>query len=213
MKKIFLLCLVAFSFVAADAQSRKSKKSRKAPNKEAIANAKFNKQEASKKVLRDSLIYKMKLEDSTRLAMDSIADFQVDSISVAYRENGLRVIDSMNKESYAAIGNNTSEWNKKQKAQNDMIQAAGLSEYKSSQVKIINTSYTEKAKVILQDGDASAKAQQLLALNEERRSRIKALLGKSKEKKLEQARKSFVKKNGVDADMAWMDIGDSVAKK
>jgi hypothetical protein len=208
MKKIFLLCLVAFSFATAEAQKRK-----KISNKETVVNARFNKHEASKKLMRDSLIIKMRLEDSTRLAMDSIADLQADSISLAYRENGLRAIDSMNNESFAAIGNNTSEWNKKQKSQNDIIQAARLSEYKSRQVKIINSSYIEKAKVIIQDGEASAKANELVALNEERRNRIKALLGKSKEKKLEQARKSFVKKNGVDADTAWMDIVDSFAKK
>jgi hypothetical protein len=213
MKKIFLLCLVAFSFVAADAQSRKSKKSRKGPNKEAIANARFNKQEASKKVLRDSLIYKMKLEDSTRLAMDSIADLQADSISVAYKENGLKEIDSLNKESYAAIGKNTDDYDKTQKLQADMIEGARLSDYKNRQVKIINTSFTEKAKVIVQDGDANAKAQELAVLNEQRRGKIKALLGKSKERKLEKERKAFVKKNGVNVDTAWMDIAESVSKK
>jgi hypothetical protein len=213
MKKIFLLCLVAFSFGSVDAQSRKSKKGRKGPNKEAIANARFNKQEASKKILRDSLIYKMKLEDSTRLAIDSIADLQADSISVAYKENGLREIDSLNKESYAAIGKNTDEYDKTQKLQSDMIQGVRLSDYKNRQVKIINTSFTEKAKVIVQDGDAAAKAQQLAALNDERRGKIKALLGKTKERKLEKERKAFVKKNGINADTAWMDIAESVSKK
>ncbi len=213
MKKIFLLCLVAFSFVTADAQTRKSKKNRKAPNKEAIANAKFNKQEASKKMMRDSLIYKMKLEDSTRLAMDSIADLQADSISLAYRENGLREIDSLNRESYAAIGKNTDDYDKSQKLQSDMIQKAGLSDYKNRQVRIINTSYTEKAKIIVQDGTLDSKVQELAVLNEERRGRIKALLGKSKERKLEKERKAFVKKNGVEADTAWMDIAESYSKK
>ena len=213
MKKIFLLCLVAFSFVAVDAQSRKNKKSRKGSNKEAIANARFNKQEASKKLLRDSLIYKMKLEDSTRLAMDSIADLQADSISVAYKENGLKEIEAANNESYAAIGKNIDEYDKGQKLQADMINGAGLSDYKSRQVKIINTSFTEKAKIIVQDGDANAKAQELAALNEQRRSRIQALLGKSKERKLEKQRKSYVKKNGVNTDTAWMDIAESVSNK
>jgi hypothetical protein len=166
MKKIFLLCLVAFTFLAADAQTRKNKKNRKSPNKEPIANARFNKQEASKKMLRDSLIIKMKLEDSTRLAMDSIADLQADSISVAYRENGLREIDSLNKESYAAIGKNTYEYDKTERIQTELIHGARLSDYKSRQVKIINTSYTEKAKALLQDGNPNAKAQELLALNE-----------------------------------------------
>jgi hypothetical protein len=213
MKKILLLCLVAFSFVGAEAQSRKNKKNRKVPNKEAIANARFNRHEATKKLLRDSLIIKMKLEDSTRLAMDSIKDLQADSISLAYRENGYREVDSINHESYIAIGKNTDEYDKIQKLHSDMIQGVPLSDYKSRQVKIINTSFSEKAKVIVQDGDANAKAQELAALNEERRKKIKALLGKSKEKKLEKERKAFIKKNGVNADIAWMDIANSFSKK
>lgn len=213
MKKIFLLCLIAFSFVAADAQSRKNKKSKKVSNKEVIANARFNKQEASKKLMRDSVIIKLRLEDSTRLAMDSIADLQADSVSVAYKENGLREIDSLNKESYSAIGKNTDEYDKTQKVQGEMIQGVGLSDYKNRQVKIINTSFTEKAKIIVQDGDANAKSQELAALNEQRRARIKALLGKSKERKLEKERKAYVKKNGVDANTAWMDIAEVNTKK
>jgi hypothetical protein len=213
MKKIFLLCLVAFSFVAADAQSRKNKKSRKSPNKEAVANARFNKLEASKKLMRDSVLIKLGLEDSTRLAMDSIADLQADSVSVAYKENGVRQIDSLNKESYMAIEKNTDEYGKTQKIQSDMIQGVGLSDYKNRQVKIINTSFTEKAKIVVQDGNANEKAQELLALNEQRRARIKALLGKSKERKLEKERKEFVKKNGVDPSTAWMDIAEANTKK
>jgi hypothetical protein len=213
MKKLLLLCLVAFSFVAADAQTRKSKKQRKGPNKEAIANARFNKQETQKKLFRDSVIIKLRIEDSTRLAMDSIGNLQTDSMSVAYKENGLRAIDSMNNESYTAIGKNTDQWDKTQKTHNDMIQAARLSNYKSRQVKIINMSYCEKAKDIIQDDDASKKVKELVALNEERRARIKALLGKAKEKKLEKDRKAFIKKNGIDADTAWMDMADSFAKK
>jgi hypothetical protein len=213
MKKILLLCLVAFSFVAADAQTRKSKKQRKVPNKEAIANARFNKQETQKKLFRDSVIIKLRIEDSTRLAMDSITNLQADSTSIAYRENGLRAIDSMNNESYAAIAKNTDQWDKTQKMHNDMILAARLSDYKSRQVKIINMSYSEKAKALIQDGDANQKEKELVALNEERRSRIKALLGKAKEKKLEKDRKAFIKKNGIDADTAWMDMADSFATK
>jgi hypothetical protein len=208
MKKIFLIGLIAFSVATAEAQ-----KSKKLSSKETSANAKFKKLEASKRLMRDSLIIKMRVEDSTRLAMDSIADLQADSISIAYKENGLHAIDSMNIESYAAVQKNTIGWDKKQKSQNDMIQAAKLSEYKSRQVKIINATYNEKAKAIIQDGDASEKANELVALNEERRIKIKAVLGKSKERKLEKARKSFVKKHGVDEDIAWMDFADTYAKK
>jgi hypothetical protein len=45
MKKISLLCLLAFSIFAADAQTKKSKRLKKQPSKESVAKAKFMKAE------------------------------------------------------------------------------------------------------------------------------------------------------------------------
>jgi hypothetical protein len=213
VKKILVLCLVMFSFLAADAQKRKGKKHSKKPNKEAIAIAKFNKNEKAKKLLRDSLIIKMKLEDSTRLALDSIADFQNDSTRVAYRDSGNAAIDSFNTAQYASMGQQRNQWDKTDRFHNDISHTVKLNDYKTKQVKYINQTYAEKAKLLTADGDMQSKATELALLNEERRKQIKAVVGKGKEKKLERGRKSYVKKNGTDADMEWINVAETVAKK
>ncbi len=213
MKKIILLCLVTCTFFAADAQTKKSKKSKKVPNKEAIAKARFNKQEIEKKLLRDSLVVAMRTEDSVRVAADSISDLQKESESVAYRENGLKAIDSMNKEKYATMAAERAESDKAEKVQADISQTIKLSETTMKQVKIINTSYTEKAKLILKGNEEQQKVQELIALNAERRDKLKAIVGKAKERKLEKERKEYIAKNGIDKETAWMDIAQPVAKK
>jgi hypothetical protein len=212
MKKILLLSIVAFSFLAVNAQSKKSKKYKKVINKEAVAKARFSKQEANKKLLRDSLIIGLRMEDSIRIAGDSLADIQKDSASIAYRENGLKAIDSMNNEKYTAIGAQRMKWDKSDKTQFEITNARGLNEYKSRQVKIINQSYNEKAKAITSSENAVQKSQELVNLNEERRKKLRIILGKGQEKKLEKERKNYVKKNGVDEDSAWMNIEEGIVK-
>ncbi len=213
MKKIILLCLVASTFLTAGAQTKKSKKSKKAPNKEAVAKARFNKQEIEKKLLRDSLVVAMRTEDSVRVVTDSISDLQKESESLAYRENGLKAIDSMNKEKYVTMAAERMESDKAEKVQSDISQTVKLSETTKKQVKIVNTSYTEKAKLLLNDNGGQQKVTELIALNAERRDKLKAIVGKSKERKLEKERKEYIAKNGIDKETAWMDIGQPVAKK
>lgn len=211
MKKIFLLCVVALSMIGAEAQTKKGKKSRKAPNKEAVAKAKFNKVQAQKKLMRDSLIIGLRMEDSLRYAADSISDFQKDSLSLVYRESGLRNIDSLKNVRYGLIIKNRDDADKMDKTQMDINRAAKLNEYQSKQVKYINQTYSEKAKAIVQGNDPQTKKQELAALNEERRTKIRVIVGKSRERKLESERKDFIKKNGADEATAWIDIAESVA--
>ena len=47
--------------------------------------------------------------------------------------------------------------------------------------------------------------QQLATLNTERRTKIKATVGSSKDKKLEKERKAYFKKYGEDAQAKWID--------
>ena len=211
MKKIILLCLVALSMLGAEAQTKKGKKYRKAPNKETVAKAKFSKEQAQKKLMRDSLIIGMRMEDSLRIAGDSVADLQKDSMSLAYRENGLKNIDSVKKERYGLIIKNREDADKMDKVQMDINRAAKLNDYESKQVKYINQTYSDKAKAILQGNDPQTKKQELAVLNEERKSKIKVIVGKARERKLESERKDFIKKNGVDEATAWIEIAESVA--
>jgi len=212
MKKIILLCVVAFSMIGAEAQTKKGKKVKKAPNKEAVAKARYNKAEAQKKLMRDSLIIGLRMEDSIRLAVDSISDFQKDSMSLVYRENGLKNIDSLKNVRYGLIIKNREDADKMDKTQMDINSAAKLSDYQSKQVKYINQTYSDKAKMIVQGNDPQTKKQELVVLNEERKIKLRTVIGKSRERKLESERKDFVKKNGADEATAWIDIAESVAK-
>lgn len=211
MKKILLLCAAAFTIFAADAQTKKKSKKAKKPNKEAIAKAKFEKQEADKKLARQVYMDSLRTEDSVRLVNDNLADLQKDSLRKVYREQGLKQIDSTNKESYLAMMNQRNAWDKSARTSAEVSKAAKLSEYEAKQVAYINQEYNAKAKALLAGSDAASQQQQLAALNNERREKIKTILGKGKERKLEKERKAYVKKNGADGDSQWVDVAESVA--
>jgi len=213
MKKISFLCLFAITFFAAEAQTKKNKKSKKQPNKETVAKAKFIKAEAQKKFLRDSVMIGMKMEDSLRIAGDNLSDLQKDSLRLIYRQNGLKDIDSLNKIRYATIAKSRSEFDITDKAQMDISRAAKLNDYQAKQVKYINQTYTEKAKILTGGVDPQTKKQELALLNEERRNKIRSIVGKSRERKLENERKDYFKKNTADESNAWINIAESVAKK
>ena len=213
MKKITLMFLFALSIFAVEAQSKKSKKSKKQPSKEAVAKSKFIKAEAQKKFLRDSLMIGMRMEDSLRIAGDNLSDLQKDSLSLVYRQNGLREIDSLNKIRYATIAKSRNEIDLIDKTQMDINKAAKLNDYQGGQVKYINQTYTEKAKLITTGIDPQTKKQELALLNEERRNKIRLIVGKSREQKLEKERKEYFKKNAADESNAWINIAESVVLK
>lgn len=214
MKKILLTCIVAMSIFAVDAQTKKSSKKAKKPTKEAIAKAKFNKQEEQKKFLRDSTMTAWRGEDSLRLVSDSIADIQKDSMRMAYRDAGSKFIDSTSKDKYAALARDRDHADKVERANYELSKSAKLSDYEAKQVKVINQTYNDRAKAIADNValDDAAKKIQLVALNEERMTRIKAVAGKSGARKFEKERKEFVQKNGADAESAWIDQAESVVK-
>ena len=213
MKKITLLCLMAFSLFAAEAQTKKSKKSKKQPNKETVAKAKFNKMQAQKKLMRDSLMLTMRMDDSLRVAFDNLSDLQKDSLSIVYKETGLKNIDSLNKLRYAAIARSRSEIDGADKTQMDINRAAKLNDYQSKQVKYINQTYSDKAKALLNGTDPQTKKTELAALNEQRRAKIRLVVGKAREKKIESERKDYFKKNSPDESNAWISVAESVAIK
>ena len=211
MKKISLLCIIAFSFFAAEAQTKKNKKSKKQPNKESVAKTKFVKDQAQKKLMRDSLMIGMKMEDSLRIAADIQSDLQKDSLSFAYKQTGLKDIDSLNKIRYATIAKSRNEVDIADKTQMDINRAAKLNDYEGKQVKYINQTYTEKAKILISGVDPQTKKQELVLLNEERRNKIRIIVGKSRERKLDNERKDYFKKNTADESNTWINIAESFA--
>ncbi len=205
--------MVALSMLGAEAQTKKGKKSKKAPNKETIAKAKFTKAQAQKKLMRDSLIIGLRVEDSIRIAGDLASDLQKDSMNLVYRENGFKNIDSLKNVRYGLIIKNREDGDKMDKTQMDINRAAKLNDYQSKQVKYINQTFSDKARLLVQGNDPQSKKQELALLNEERRNKIRVIVGKSRERKLESERKDFIKKNGIDETNVWIGIAESVAAK
>jgi hypothetical protein len=72
-------------------------------------------------------------------------------------------------------------------------------------------SYNDKARVIRDNAELAAdvKTTQLASLNEERRAKIRAILGKGKEKKLEKETKEYSMKFSDDIEAKWInDVAD-----
>ena len=114
----------------------------------------------------------MRLQDSLRYATDSIADLQKDSMSVAYLKSTNNNIDS------TSTANNKRMYESKMQSDNEaytqasMIANTNISEAKRRQVKIINTTFTQRANVLMQENDQAKLSQQLALLNEERRIKL-----------------------------------------
>ena len=212
MKKILLMCVIACGVFAANAQTKKSHKKAKRPSKEAIAQAKFKKQEEDKQLSRTAMLDSMRIGDSTRLQNDSLADVQKEMDRVAYKDAGLKAIDSMNKLSYGQLVKQRSSVDRSAKTEADLAKTAKLSSYEATQVKYINEQYNAKAKALTEGADANSKKTELIALNEERRTKIRAVVGKGSERRLESARKTYSQKNGADEDSQWVDMAEQFAK-
>lgn len=213
MKRIILSCIVALSLFSADAQTKKGKKSGKKPTKEAIAKSNFNKKEAAKKQAREAQLLAMVSADSLRLQSDSIADALTKNDRLVYKAQGLKAIDSMNKVTYVNLNKQRGEWEKTERNNAEIMRAAKLSDYESKQVKFINQTYNEKANALIKNSSTEQKKQELILLNEERKAKIKTIIGKSKERKLDKERKEYVTKHGSDQDSQWVDAAENFAKK
>lgn len=212
--KQFLFTLVALFFLfTADAQTKKSKRSGKKPTKESVASANFKKKEAAKKAERDKQLTAMLSEDTLRLQNDSIADLDTENERVAYKTEGLRLIDSVNKVNYGSLSKQRADSDKEDRDNALIMKGAKLSDYEAKQVIYINQTYNEKAKLIIGSGTSEQKKQELFNLNEERKAKIKIVAGKSGEKKLEKERRDYFKKNGVHTDSQWIETAESFSSK
>ncbi len=213
MKKLLLLFIVAFSFLATDAQSKKrNKKHLKKPNKTALHKAKFAKKEAAKKIARAEKINALYGQDSARIAFDKMYDLQKDSESIAYYEAGKKYLDSSFKSKYKVSNEKKIAWDKAEKNQADIIKASKLNDYQAQQVRYINFEYSKKANLLEKRKDAINKDYELSLLNIERRSKIKIIVGKLKERKIEKIRKKINEKNGIDEETAWIDYATNYMK-
>ncbi len=213
MKQFLFTLVSAFCLFTADAQTKKNKRSGKKPSKESRANANFKKKEGIKKAEREKQLTAMLSEDSLRLQNDSIADLSYDSARIAYKTEGLRLIDSANKSNYGSLSRQRAESDKADRDNALIMKSAKLSDYEAKQVMFINQTYNEKARIIIGTGTPDLKKQELYNLNEERKAKIKIVAGKSGEKKLEKERRDFIKKNGISVDDQWITSAESFSAK
>ncbi len=217
MKRIFLACVVAISVLAAEAQTTKSgsKKSKKAKvNSEAKAKADFEQMQLEKQQIAAQQQLERIRYDSTRLENERLANEKFEQERTIWKENKLREMDSMYKSMWKNQSQEKEQWLKIQRQRNAVNSSAKLDNYKSSQVNYINQTYHDKAKAIHDDAAITEdqKKEQYAKLNAERRARIKAVVGKSKERKLEKARKEYSQKNADDTEAAWINEAEGIAK-
>lgn len=207
MKKIlFSAVLVAMTFFAADAQTKKTKSKKKPVSTEAKAKAEYAKLEKERQEKFEEQRLERLYDDSVSREQERLEEFVKDSTRTAWKEAKLKEADSLHNEKWKNQSIEKEKYYASERSQNAINAKAKLSATQGSQVKAINMSYNDKAKVIRDNMELTedAKTAQLVALNEERRSKIKAIVGKSKEKKVEKARKEYSMAHTDDVEAKWI---------
>ncbi len=208
MKKIFLTCaLAALTIFATEAQTKKSKKSKKTVvSTEAKLNNDIAKIKSEKRLAMEQQRMDRMVIDSTRKADEMTEEAYKDSVRIAWKEQKLKEVDSTNQVNWKQQMADKDQWYATERSQKEINKAAKLSENQGRQVKAINLSFNAQAKAIKENLEITQdqKMQQLAALNVERRAKIRAVIGKGDESKLEKARKKYMATNTDDKESAWL---------
>ena len=212
MKKILLTGLViAMGFFAAEAQTKKkSTKKAKQPTAEQKQKAAIAKMEEERQAKFETMRLERLEADSIRLADEAREEFLKDSLRQDWKAKKLAEVDSTNNANWTKTVAEKDAWYDHERSQNAILKTAGVNDVQGRKVKAINEQYNERAKSIKLDSTLSQEqiSTQLASLNDERRAKIKEVVGSGKEKKLEKARQSYTKKNNDDRDAKW--INDAV---
>ncbi|MFT3911969.1 MAG: hypothetical protein QM737_21270 [Ferruginibacter sp.] len=215
MKKLLLLSTILVSFFTSEAQTTTSQNKKiKKPkiDKEALMQARLDSLESARQLRIDSMVTAQFRVDSVRKFNDSIAEVKSQQERLAWNENKAKETDSINKEHVKMLSKEHAQSLSIQSQRETLGKAAKLNDYQQQQVVFINQLYFGKAQKIKQDPALAEdkKRAELTKLNDERVNRLKTVIGKSKEKKLEKARKN--QKNTIDTDTQWISEVDGVAK-
>jgi hypothetical protein len=100
MKKIFLVCAVAMSFMAAEAQTTKKSSKKSKASKEAKANAETARLEKERYENAETARLDRLSYDSLRLDNERLADSTFDAGRIAWKDSMIRTIDSTNNENW-----------------------------------------------------------------------------------------------------------------
>ena len=204
MKKLGITILFAgFAFFIGQAQTNTAKNEKASKAKY----AKIEKERQQK--FEDQRLERLEY-DSLRYAKDSVYQAQFDSSRIAWKDSVAYAQDSMNLNKYKNMSMQSENWNRMQKERALIYTNAKLNDYQITQARFVGQQFSERAAIIKADEMKSAeeKAMAMAALNMEREAKLKTVLGKSKAKKLEKARKSYIKKNGSIEDDAWIEMAN-----
>ena len=215
MKKILLLWVFAMSFFALEAQtnSSKKKKSKKsAVTRKSNLQARLDSLQSKRQQHIDSTLAYQLQYDSARKDNERRADEKFQQEQLAWKKNKYRELDSSNKVQWGSLSKDHEHWLSVQRERDAVNKSAKLSVYQDRQVNYTNQSSSEKAKKINADTslDENQKKDQLVKLNGERRGRIKTIVGKSKELKLEKARKQI--NTSIDLEAKWINEVEGYVK-
>ena len=215
MKKILLLWVFAMSFFALEAQtnSSKKKKSKKsAVTRKSNLQARLDSLQSKRQQHIDSTLAYQLQYDSARKDNERRADEKFQQEQLAWKKNKYRELDSSNKVQWGSLSKDHEHWLSVQRERDAVNKSAKLSVYQDRQVNYTNQSSFEKAKKINADTslDENQKKDQLVKLNGERRGRIKTIVGKSKELKLEKARKQI--NTSIDLEAKWINEVEGYVK-
>ena len=215
MKKLLLLCSILTSFLASEAQTTKShskKSKRPVISKEAIVQARLDSLETARQLRIDSMVITQFHIDSVRKLNDSLAYVKQQQERMAWKEAKLRETDSINKEHVKMLSKEHEKSLTIQRQRETINKTAKLNDYQGQQVDYINQTFFGKAQTIKEDPaiPEDKKKLELAKLNDERKSRLQTLIGKSKEKKFEKVRKAHP--NANDSEVQWINEVDGVAK-
>ncbi len=221
MKRLILASIVAMSFFAAEAQTTKKAKSKKAKKTNVSSEAKMKSKQKAE-------ISRIKKETDVKIAEYRMASYQTDSMRIdservarenfeierqTYLDTRYKEIDSTNQAKWKKYGEDKEQFSKTDQHLDAVNRAANLSSYEGKQVKAINQIYFDKARIVKDNVEITdeQRKQELQALNMERRAKIKAVVGKSKDKKIEKERKEYAKKYGEDSQAKWIDEVEGIA--
>ncbi|MBC7935009.1 MAG: hypothetical protein H7Y86_06580 [Rhizobacter sp.] len=216
MKKIILTSLViAMGFFAAEAQTKKKSKKAKPLTAEQKQKASLAKMETDRQAKFETQRIERLEADSIRKADEQMEEFTKDSLRQDWKAKKLSAVDSTNKATWTKTVSDRDAQYDHDRSQSAIIKKAGVNDVQGRKVKAINEQYNERAKALRLDSTMSQEqiTTQLATINEERRAKIKEVVGSSKEKKIEKARKSYSLKNNDDHDAKWIDDAAMVKKE
>lgn len=174
--------------------------------------ARLDSLETARQMRIDSMVISQFRIDSVRKLNDSLSYVKQQAESMAWKEAKNRETDSINKEHVKMLSKEQAKSLTIQRQRETINKTAKLNDYQGQQVNYINQTFFGKAQTIKEDPaiPEDQKKLQLAKLNDERKSRLQTIIGKSKEKKFEKVRKAHPNTN--DSEVQWINEVEGIVK-